>query len=310
MNRVFADLLAVVGITAATFLGAAYFELHEAFSRWVSPYERWQLDELPLTLLALASALSWFALRRWRDAVSEIERRLAAERRIAELATRNRDLARELIVTQEQERRSIARELHDELGQMCNAIHVEAAYMSNLGGKDPRAAAAAAKRIAASAQGLYPLVRGMLSRLRPAALDELGLVPALEGLCEDFEARNRIPCLFTGDQITGRLDDATTIALYRIAQEALSNVARHAGATRVEVRLRRESTEGAREQRERLVLTIDDDGRGMEQARPRTGFGLLGMQERVAALGGALALDRSPARGLRVQTVIPAAGAA
>ena len=73
MNRVFADLLAVVGITAATFLGAAYFALHEAFSRWVSPYERWQLDELPLTLLALASALSWFALRRWRVAAAEAD---------------------------------------------------------------------------------------------------------------------------------------------------------------------------------------------------------------------------------------------
>ena len=126
MKPVLADLLAVAGFTAATFLGAAQFELHEAFSRWVSGYERWQLDELPLSLLALASGLSWFALRRWRDAVAEIGRRLAAERRIAELATRNRDLARELIVAQESERRALARELHDELDQMCNAIDVEA----------------------------------------------------------------------------------------------------------------------------------------------------------------------------------------
>jgi two-component system sensor histidine kinase UhpB len=312
MKRVLADLLAVISLTAATFLGAAHFELHEAFSRWVSGYERWQLDELPLTLLALASGLSWFALRRWRDALAEIGRRLAAERRIAELATRNRDLARELIVAQESERRALARELHDELGQMCNAIHVEAAYIANIAGRDPAAGEirAAAKRIAESAQGLYRLVRGMLNRLRPAALDERGLVPALEGLCEEFEARNRIACSFVGEEISSRIDDATAIALYRIAQEALSNVARHAAATRVEVRLRREAAENAQGLRERLVLTIDDDGRGMEHAARHAGFGLRGMQERIAALGGALALDSAPGYGVRLQTVVPAAGTA
>ena len=312
MKPVLADTAAVVCLTAATFLGSAQFELHEVFSRWVSGYERWQLDELPLTLLALVSGLLWFALRRWRDAVAEIERRLEAERRVAELATRNRDLARELIVAQESERRVLARELHDELGQMCNAIHVEAAYIVKLTGRDEAACEtnAAAKRIAESAQGLYRLVRGMLNRLRPAALDQLGLVPALEGLCESFEARTRIACRFAGEPISDPIDDAAAIALYRIVQEALSNVARHAGATQVEVRLRREAGESAPKRGEQIVLTIDDDGCGMEPAKPRSGFGLLGMQERVAALGGALALDRAPGSGLRVRTVIPAAGAA
>ena len=311
MKPVLADLLAVICVTAATFLGAVHFELHEVFSGWASGYERWQLDELPVTLLALASALGWFALRRWRYAMAEIERRLAAERRSAELAARNRDLARELIVAQESERRALARELHDELGQMCNAIHVEAAYIVNLAGREDTATAVAttagARRIAASAQGLYQLVRDMLNRLRPAALDELGLVPALEGLCEGFEARTRIPCRFVRDEISQPLDDATAIALYRIVQEALSNVARHANATRVEIRLRREGDERVQEPRERLILTIDDDGRGMEQSAPRSGFGLLGMQERVAALGGVLAFDSAPGRGLRLQMAIPAA---
>jgi two-component system sensor histidine kinase UhpB len=310
MRPVLADVFAVACVTAATFLAAVRFELHEAFSGWVSGYERWQLDELPVTLLALASALTWFALRRWRHAEAEIERRLAAERRIVELAARNRDLARELIVAQERERRALARELHDELGQMCNAIHVEAACIVNLAGRGDAATAAAttaaARRIAASAQGLYLLVRDMLNRLRPAALDELGLVPALEGLCDAFEARTRIACRFAGDPLCAPVDEATAIALYRAVQEALSNVARHAAATSVEVRLRREAGEGAQGPRERLVLTIDDDGRGMEQSAPRSGFGLLGMQERVAALGGALTLDSAPGRGLRLQMAIPA----
>ena len=314
MKPVLAELLAVICATVAAFLAAVHFELHESFSDWVSDYERWQLDELPVALLALASALFWFALRRWRHALAEIKQRLAAERRIAELAARNRDLARELIVAQESERRALARELHDELGQMCNAIHVEAAYIVNLAGREEAAAAAAttaaARRIAGSAQGLYRLVRDMLNRLRPAALDELGLLPALEGLCDGFEARTRIPCRFVGEEISARLDDVTAIALYRTVQEALSNVARHAGATNVEVRLRRECCEDPQRTRERLVLTIDDDGRGMEPSAPRSGFGLRGMQERVAALGGALAFDTAPGRGLRLQMAIPTQGAA
>ena len=312
MRPVLADLAAVVCITAATFLAAARFELHEAFSGWVSGYERWQLDELPATLLALASGLAWFALRRWRHAVAEVERRLAAERRMTELAARNRNLARELIVAQERERRVLARELHDELGQMCNAIQIEAAYIVQQEGRHEAdtATTAAARRIAASGQELYRLLRGMLSRLRPAALDELGLVPALEDLCESFETRTRIACRFVGDEIPDAMDDATAIALYRTVQEALSNVARHAGATKVEVRLRREAGEGAPRQGARLVLTIDDDGRGMERSARRSGFGLLGMQERIAALGGALAFDSAAGRGLRLQMAIPTARAA
>jgi two-component system sensor histidine kinase UhpB len=310
--RALADLAIVACVTAVTFLTAVRFELHETFSGWVSRYERWQLDELPVTLLALASALAWFALRRWRQATAEIERRAAAERRIAQLAARNRDLACELIVAQERERRVLARELHDELGQLCNAIHVEAAYIVNLAGREGavREATAAARRIAESAQGLYRLVRDMLNRLRPAALDELGLVAALQGLCEGFETRTRIECRFVGDEIPDPMDDAAAIALYRTVQEALSNVARHAGATKVEVRLRREVGQAAADRGERLVLTIHDDGRGMERSARRSGFGLTGMQERIAALGGALAFDSAPGRGLRLQMAIPAARAA
>jgi two-component system sensor histidine kinase UhpB len=256
------------------------------------------------------TGVTWFALRRWRHAEAEIERRLAAECRITELAARNRDLARELIVAQESERRALARELHDELGQMCNAIHVEAKYIVNLGGREGATATAAAERIAASARELYRLVRGMLSRLRPVALDELGLVPALEGLCEEFETRTRIECRFVGEEVCDPVADATAIALYRTVQEALSNVARHAGATSVEVQLQRDAAKDAPGTRERLVLTIEDDGRGMEPSAPRLGFGLLGMQERVAALGGALAFDSAPGRGLRLQMVVPAAGGA
>jgi signal transduction histidine kinase len=306
MKREAVDLLGVTCITAATFVAAAQFELHETFSSWVSGYERWQLDELPATLLVLAVALSWFSFRRWRDAQAEIEQRLLAERQIAELATRNRDLAHELIVAQERERRALARELHDELGQMCNAIHVEATYIGNLAEHQHAAAVESAGRIATAVQRLYQVMRDMLRRLRPAALDELGVVPAIEELCESWAARTGISCRFSSGGITDAVDDAVAIALYRIAQEGLSNVARHSGASSVAVGLRREAVVKPGEAAYRFILTIDDDGHGVDNAARRSGFGLLGMQERVAALRGAFVMDSAAGRGLHLQVAIPA----
>ncbi len=305
MKRVVVDLLVVACVTVATFVSAARFELQETFSYWLAKYERWQLDEVPTTLLALAAGLIWFAFRRWRDARVEIGQRLAAERRIAELLARNRDLAQQLITAQESERRALARELHDELGQMCNAIHVESAYIVNLADHQHAAAVASAQRIATAVQGLYQLVRDMLHRLRPVALDNLGLAPAIEELCESWSARTGIACRFSAAGVPDALDDAVAIALYRLAQEALSNVVRHAGATSVEMRLRCEPSASAAAHR--LVLTIDDDGRGMDPAAPRAGLGLLGMQERAAALGGTFDVGRAPGRGLRLQMAIPVA---
>lgn len=307
MKRAATDVLAVIGVVAAAFAGAAWFDLHEAFSGWAGEYERWQLDELPATLLALVAGIAWFAFRRWRDARAEIERRLLAERRIAELLARNRDLARQLIAAQEDERRALARELHDELGQMCNAIHIETAYIAKLADHEQAAARASAGRIAAAIQQLYQMVRGMLRRLRPAALDSLGLVPAVEDLCDAWAARSGIACRFSADGFPDSVDDAAAIALYRAVQEALSNAARHSGASSVEVRLRREAPAGSAAAAHHLVLTIDDDGRGPEYAAPRSGLGLLGMQERAAALGGTFGVDNAPGRGLRLRMAIPVA---
>jgi signal transduction histidine kinase len=306
MKPVLGDLLVVACLTIATFVVAAQFELHEGFSAWTLKYERWELDELPTALLALAAGLSWFALRRWRDARAEIAQRLRAERRIAELAERNRHLTHQLINAQESERRALARELHDELGQTCNAIHVEAAYIANLSDHQRAAAADSAQRIATAVQSLYQLMRDMLRRLRPAALDELGLVPALQELCATWTNRTGIACHFRAQDFPSAVDDATAVALYRIAQEALANVARHSGASSVEIRLRRVTEGDPIAPKERLILTIDDNGRGMDDNESRSGLGLLGMQERVAALGGVFAMESAPGRGLHLQMAIPA----
>lgn len=290
------DLLVVAIVSAAVFALAAWFELYEAFSRWISPFERYQADELPFALLILAAGVSWYAFRRWREARAELTLRVSAEARVSELLKHNRELAQQLLALQESERRALARELHDELGQSCNAIRVEAAFIQRCRSEDHVGMIAAAQRIAATAESLYQIVRTMLRRLRPANLDELGLVAALQELCESWEERSRIPCVFHSDGALndlGDLGDAANIAIYRVAQEALSNVMRHARAANVRLAL------GAATPGE-VQLTIQDDGIGMEVAAAHRGLGLLGAAERAAALGGRLDIDSRPGAGTRL----------
>lgn len=295
------DLLIVAAIGVAVFALAARIELYEAFSRWIATFERYQADELPFALLILAAGLSWYAFRRWREARAELALRMAAEAQVGELLAHNRELAQQLIALQETERQALARELHDELGQSCNAIRVEAAYIQRCRADDHAGIVAAAERIAATAESLYQIVRDMLRRLRPANLDELGLVAALQELCESWEERSRIACVFHRDgaeSSLGDLGDAADIAIYRIAQEALSNVMRHARASNVRLVLSLTAPGQVR-------LSIQDDGIGMDLGAARRGLGLLGAAERAAALGGRLDIESRPGAGTRLILMLP-----
>ena len=146
------DLALVLLLTLAAFLLAGAVELHETTSRWTSKWEFWQIDEVPTAITVLALGLAWFAFRRRAEAATALRLRAQAQDEAFRLLEHNRELARQLIAVQENERRTLARELHDELGQSCNSIRVEAAYIQRA--SDPREINAAAVRAAASAESL------------------------------------------------------------------------------------------------------------------------------------------------------------
>ncbi|HEX6828961.1 MAG TPA: histidine kinase, partial [Burkholderiales bacterium] len=196
--------------------------------------------------------------------------------------TRNRQLARQLLRVQEEERRALAHELHDELGQYLAAIQAEATAIARPGGQCPPRARDGADAIIGSVREIIRRVRGMLQRLRPETLESLGLEEAVRELVEGWRARNPdVECRLELAAPLGAIDDAAGIAAYRVVQEALTNVARHARARRVMVRLAR----GSGRERDALEITVRDDGIG-RIPEPQRGFGLLGMRERVEALGG------------------------
>ncbi len=215
----------------------------------------------------------------------------------------NRELTQRTLAIQEGERRALAHELHDELGQSISGIKAVAV---SIGQADAGpAVSSAAATIAETSSHIYSVVRGMMRRLRPVLLDEFGLVRALEDLVDGWNDHHAEA--FCRLEAHGRLDDLgddVNIGLYRAVQECLTNVARHASATEISIDLRRDSTAP----RDVVRLSIVDDGRGFDMATASRGLGLLGMRERVGALRGDFKLAASDGAGVAVTIVIPIAG--
>ena len=292
------DLACVLVGAVLVYLMSSWFELHERYAPWLVRHEHWQADELPLALVVLACGLAWYAFRRQQEWRVELVARQHAEARAAGLLAHNRELSQQLIGVQEKERQMIARELHDELGQCCHAIRVETACMRRQAADDRAGLLAAAQRADAAANGLYASLRELLLRLRPADLDTLGLATALQSLCESWEERSQVACTFHHEGPIDELGEALDITVYRITQEALTNVSRHAAAGAVRVRLAVGAASGLR-------LSIEDDGCGTDQHAVARGLGLLGATERAAALGGQLKIDTAPGAGFKVLLVTP-----
>ena len=209
-----------------------------------------------------------------------------------------RRLSAGIMESQEAERRAIARELHDELGQVLTALRIDAVWLrERLGGHDPKARTRA-QNMCAIIDHTISEVRNIATRLRPPALEDLGLVDALEWYTSDFEKHTGIACVFNWDQVP-EVDDQTAIAAYRVAQEALTNAARHSGATSVDVTLRGDDG--------RLTLLVSDNGRGFDDHRTagREGLGIAGMRERAALASGSLTIHTQADAGTEVRLVLP-----
>jgi PAS domain S-box-containing protein len=211
---------------------------------------------------------------------------------------RLRRLSASIMANQEKERAAIARELHDELGQLLTALRMDAVWLQERLKKNDIKAAERAGALCALIDTTIEEVRGMAIRLRPGVLDDLGLVDALEWYTTEFERRAQLACIFTHNGIPA-VDDTIATAAYRIAQEALTNVARHAKASRAEVDLQMADHV--------LVLEVSDDGRGFDPLTlpEHQVLGLAGMRERATLVGGSLNIQSNPDNGTLVSLRVP-----
>ena len=229
----------------------------------------------------------------------DITRSKIADENLRESREQLRQLAARLQAVREEERASIAREIHDELGQTLTAIKIDLAWVA---GRVPRTWRRVRERssgLLALVDGAVDTVRRLATQLRPAVLDDLGLAAAVEWQAQDIARRTGLDLAVTIPAEDLPLDRDQTTALFRILQEALTNVVRHADATHVGVELRQDGAA--------VILEVTDDGRGIgeESASAAESLGLLGMRERAAALGGTVTVARGAKGGTRVTATVP-----
>jgi two-component system sensor histidine kinase UhpB len=210
-----------------------------------------------------------------------------------------REIAARALRAEEEERKRIARELHDETAQTLAALLIRLRLARGAENAEARDAMLddVRREIAEALEGVRRFARG----LRPPALDELGLVPAIESYARMLEEASSIPVSIEAEPVAKLLSPEAELVLYRVVQEALSNAVRHAAAKHITVRIRRS--------RGNVVAIVEDDGRGfpVEEvlAGPAAGLGLFGMKERTAYMGGRLEIHSEVGKGTRVIAEVP-----
>ena len=218
--------------------------------------------------------------RKYEDAVR-------SEKELVQMSSR-------LLTVQENERKRLARELHDSIGQILTALRMEISYVERLGVTDDAGMYDRLARARALAEEAMGTVRNVSLLLRPTLLDDLGLEPALRWQTEDFTRRTHIRCEFHCSQLEGDLAEPYKVCVYRVLQESLHNIQKHALASNVEICVEQDG--------DRLLLVVEDNGCGFpidDAGLPvqNTGLGLLGMRERAAMLGGRVRIDSALGRG-------------
>ena len=208
-----------------------------------------------------------------------------------------KQLSARLLEAQEEERRLISRELHDEVGQALTGVLVEMANLSNLiRNREEAALSKKADEIKRLLEESISVVRNMALLLRPSMLDDLGLVPALQWQAREASKRSGIWVKVAAEEVSEELTEDHKTCIYRIVQEALHNIVKHASARNVRITVTQEA--------DRLLLSIQDDGRGFNPPQER-GMGLIGMEERVSALGGRLVVESAIGEGTLLRVALP-----
>lgn len=250
---------------------------------------RWQPKEI--ALVEEVAELTWAAAARARAENALRESEASLQQRVTTATSELRAVSRRLLTVQEEERRFLARELHDEIGQVLTGLNFQLAAAA---GKTEKAALAEAQ---ATVQDLTEQVRQLSMDLRPAVLDRYGLLAAMEWYAERYQKRTGISVDLRHAGLERRLPPDVEIGAYRVVQEALTNIARHARADAAAIQLF--ADDGM------LTVVVRDQGAGFDSANAPTTSGLGGMRERVALLGGTLEIESAPGRGTTITAEFP-----
>ena len=289
VRKVLLGRRAEISVIAEQLQAINYENLKRAQERLLAAQQdfRRRLNRLTYGILLLsaivAAASIWWI---WRLE----ERARAAEREM-------RELSQKLVQAQEAERKRLSLELHDQVGQMLTALRMEISNLGRIGPGDPERLREHVRQARKVAEDAMKTARDLAMGLRPSMLDDLGLAAAVEWQAREFSRLSGIPVDVRVEGSLEPLTDAQKTGLFRVVQESLTNVLRHAKARRVEIQLRG--------QEDRVELAVRDDGRGMQNGRSRRGLGMLGMEERIRELGGVFTVISAAGAGTTVRAEIP-----
>lgn len=247
-----------------------------------------------LAALALGLGLALFTMRRILKLEAHARWQYAE---VADARTQLKELSARLVHAQEEERRSLSRELHDEVGQALSAVLVELRNLSTgLAVRSEEQAHRHVETIKGLVESTVRVVRNMALLLRPSMLDDLGLIPALKWQAREASKSTSMDVTVVAELDSDELPDEYKTCIYRVVQEALHNCARHSRAVTVHIRVEQDA--------DRLLLNIEDDGQGFDVQHTK-GLGLLGIQERVTRLGGTCQVRSTPGRGTTLTVQLP-----
>ena len=295
LPQVWRDMFMLVLVAIMLFWTASFFELSEKFSKVTSTMETWQLDEVPLVLLALFIIVVAVLSRRTSQLRVQTELQVQAQRDLAAALIQNKRLARRNIEVQENERRNLARELHDEFGQSLNAIMIDGVGIRDTTLDDSDAHKHAQSILRISGQ-LFSGMRDLLKQLRPLALDELGLQSALEHLVVDW--RRRYPKVEWRSEFElegNQFDEPSNMTIYRFIQEGMTNIVKHSDASLVKLSVNIDA------ESRRVTMTVSDNGSVVSIPERSEGIGLLGLRERLESLGGQFESSVSRPTGFKIE---------
>ena len=280
-----AGLLAIVALFGLSVLVFVYFAVRSTFQpvkqiiHGLNQIERGEYQ----------SRLPGFAQVELRE-ISDKFNRMAST--LQQSIRNNHRLTQQIIHLQEEERKKLARDLHDEIGQYLTAIHIDASAM--VAAKKLTIARESGQAIANITRQMMMTIQDLLARLRPRILDELGLSLALTELIHHWQDRHRH--MIVVNAISSHLsqpDESVSVTVYRMLQECLTNISKHAAATKVTIEVANRD--------EGLYMAIEDDGQGFDLSAQSRGYGLAGMQERVEGLRGRMKISSSPGQGTRIE---------
>ena len=231
----------------------------------------------------------WYILRLEREGRRRYEALVESRRELEDLSAR-------MEFAQEEERRTISRELHDEVGQTLGLLLLEVGQVAKLVPATDQILQGQIARIKSTAESAVKTIRDIALLLRPPMLDDLGLIPALEWQAREVSRRSNLEVAVDANERPEKLPDELKVCIYRVVQEALNNAAAHSGAKNAKVTVSRKG--------ELIHVRVEDDGRGFDPGRTR-GMGLLGMEERVRRLNGTLGVRSAPGQGTTVTAELP-----